>query len=143
MTNFDLCEVADFGNMKNISIFIVERNPVWGNLLKYRLACNKYTNTRLFLSPGEALRQIEGNIIPDYIIASDFRDANKFLSSVKATDHSIGVIFFTETGDSEKAEKLLVAGAADYIVRSGNSESGVKELIKNLKYLCREEYIFR
>jgi DNA-binding NarL/FixJ family response regulator len=132
--------------MKNISIFIVERNPVWGNLLKYRLSTARFTNTRLLHSPQEALHLIADHVVPHYLI-TDAGDASincmDFLTRVRTHNPYIKVIFFTTVADSELANDLLAAGATDYIARTGKQDAGIPELIKNLTYLCREEYQYR
>ena len=146
MTTFGLCEFADLRSMKNISIFIVERNPVWGNLLKYRLSLGKFTNTRLLHSAQEAFRLISDHIVPHYMIA-DAEDPTinclEFLARIKSLNPYVKVLFFTTVADSLLANDLLAAGATDYIVRSGKQDAGISELIKNLTYLCREEYQYR
>ena len=132
--------------MKNVSIFIVERNPVWGNLLKYRLSSGKFTNIRLLHSAQEALAQISGQVIPHFLIAdADDPSMNcmEFLTRIKKLNPYIKVLFFTAQADSLLAEDLLAAGATDYIVRSGKQDAGITELIKNLTWLCREEYQYR
>ena len=132
--------------MKNILIFIVERNPIWGNLLKYRLSSGKFTNTRLLHSAQEALQLISNHVVPNFLIA-DAEDPSincmELLARVKNLNPYTRVVFFTTVADSLLADDLLAAGATDYIVRSEKQDSGISELIKNLTWLCREEYQYR
>jgi DNA-binding response OmpR family regulator len=132
--------------MKNISVFIVERNPVWGNMLKYQLSTAKFTNTRLLHSAKEALQLIGNHVVPHFLIADaddPAVDCMEFLAQVKEKDAFVRVLFFTAKADPLLADDLLTAGATDYIVRSGKQDAGITELIKNLTYLCREEYQYR
>jgi DNA-binding NarL/FixJ family response regulator len=100
----------------------------------------------LFPNQGECLYSLQRNIIPDFIITDTSMMGMpdlQFLKSIKADHPAITVIFFSENEDVSHISALLDAGATDYILRVGDKQNWIHELISNLQYLIKEEIRFQ
>ena len=129
--------------MKNAVIFIVEHNSYHGNLVKYHLQANRFQDVRLFSNPEECLLAISRGTAPDFIISdthSGRMSATEFLGKIRESGHGIRVVFFSSSQDEALASKLLEEGAADYIHTVSKGDSGIRELVKNLQFICREAF---
>ena len=127
--------------MKTPIIFVVEKNPVHRSLINYYLIINKLLNVYTFQSGGECLYRLQKNLIPDFLITEyklDDYNGFDFLHAVKEISPYIRIIFFSTFEDPAIALRLLDAGATDYVVKTGKPDTGISELIKNIKYLHRE-----
>jgi len=128
--------------MKNILVFILDRNPVQGNILKYWLSASGIRSTTLCQTPEDCLYNIGKTRIPEFIIAEasikNMTDM-EFLNLMKITDPSVRIIFHSENDDAAHIDELLKMGATDYIVRVEGQQNWIQELISNLHYLIREE----
>ena len=132
--------------MNNSLLFLLDRDPVKGNFLKYHLNSNGFWNVMLFPNQGECLYSLQRNIIPDFIITDTSMMGMpdlQFLKSIKADHPAITVIFFSENEDVSHISALLDAGATDYILRVGDKQNWIHELISNLQYLIKEEIRFQ
>jgi DNA-binding NtrC family response regulator len=128
--------------MKKLLVFILDRNPTQGNILKYHLSSNGFNNVILFNTLEDCIYSIHKNIIPDFILAdTDIKSTTdlEFLKLIKKNNPSIKVIFFSNDEDICHISALLEAGATDYIVRVGSNHNWIHELISNLHYLIKEE----
>ena len=129
--------------MKNILVFIFDRNPVQGNFLKYGLSAKGIKNVRVYQTPEECLSNIRKTRIPEFIIADTSIKSMtdlEFLMLIKRIDPSIKIIFHSENEDATHISELLEMGATDYIVRVEGQQSWIRELISNLHYLIKEEF---
>ena len=130
--------------MKIPVIFVVDKNPIHRSLIQYNLNINKFTTVYAFQSGEECLYRLQKNLRPDFIITSFFTgnlSGFDFLRVVQEISPSIQVIFFDPFEDSTVANKLLEAGARDYVVKTKNPDTGISELLKNLLYLTRENAV--
>jgi DNA-binding NarL/FixJ family response regulator len=110
--------------MKQPLIFILDTNGPRGNWLMYRLRGSEFRHIETFTSEKECLYRIRTNGSPSVIIMDTGRDpapATAFIADVKRAHPSAHIIFFTDT---------------DYLLRTPNSDDGLKELIKNIHYLA-------
>ncbi len=127
--------------MKTPIIFVVDSNPVHRGLVKYHLNINKFDNVHAFQSEEECLYRLHKNMIPDFLITDynphDNRGFN-FLHSIKKISRSIHLILFSSFDDPILALKLFEAGASDYILKTNNLDFGLTELMKNIKYMVKE-----
>jgi DNA-binding NtrC family response regulator len=124
--------------MKETFIYLVEHNPVYGNMLKYRLSMSRFPNVRVFHSGPECIQVLRKGGRPDFIIAGtdgSEADGTGFLAVVKSLSPATSVIFFSFHEDEKMAGRLIDEGAADYICISGTPERGINELVKNLDFL--------
>ena len=132
--------------MKKLLLFILDRNPIQGNFLKYHLCSNGFNNVILYNTLEDCIYSLRKNIIPDFIIADpNLKNTTdlEFLKLIKNYNPSIKVIFFSNSEDICHVSALLEAGATDYIVRVGNKQNWIHELISNLHYLIKEELRFK
>jgi PleD family two-component response regulator len=130
--------------MKNILVFILDRNPVQGNFLKYSLSSSGIKNVLIFQTPEECLYSLRKSKLPAFIIADAALKSMtdlEFLRLIKSIDPSINVIFHSEDEDISHVSKLLEVGATDYIVRAGGDRAWIQELSSNLQYLIKEELL--
>ena len=128
--------------MKAPVIFVVDKNPMHRNLIRYNLELSKFTNVQTFISGEECIYRLQKNLSPDFLITSFFtgnQSGFDFLRQVLELSPSTQVIFFDTFEDAQLAGKLLQAGACDYVVKTRNSDAGISELLKNIRYLAREK----
>jgi len=126
--------------MAEPAIFIVDTNPVHGNLVKYQLTANRYTNVWLFTSVEECLYRLRKQS-PDFLITEyhlGTYSGKDLLRMTLKISPATRVLFFTSVEDSTLAESLLAEGARDFIVKSGRLESSVSELVRNIEFLRSE-----
>jgi len=127
--------------MQSTRIFVVDRNPIHNSLIKYHLNINKFSQVYNFPKGEECLYRLEKNTIPDFII-TDYDIGNytglDFLRKIRDEYPNIRVIYFSSVADPILAMKLLEAGAFDFIVKTSKLETGISELLKNLRYILKE-----
>ncbi len=127
--------------MQTPRIFIVDRNPIHNSLIKYHLNINKFAQVYTFPNGQECLYRLEKNTIPEFIITDyDIGNYTGFDFLRKIRDHypEVKVVYLSSIADPVLAMKLLEAGAADFIVKTSKLETGISELIKNLRYMLKE-----
>jgi DNA-binding response OmpR family regulator len=121
-------------------IFIVDTNPVHGNLVKYQLTINRYSGTWLFSSVEECLYRLRKQS-PDFLITEyhlgNYSGKDLLRMALKISPRT-RVLFFTSVEDAGLAESLLSEGAKDYVVKSARLESSISELVRNIEFLCSE-----
>ena len=128
--------------MKTPVIFVIDKNPIHRNLIKYNLEINKLTNVHVFPSGEECLYRLQKNVIPDFLITSFFtgnHDGFGLLRSVLEISPVIRVIFFDAFEDPTLGGQLLDAGACDYVMKTRNPAVGIAQLLKNIRYIIREK----
>lgn len=128
--------------MKNIIIFILDRNPVQGTFLKYSLSLYGIKNVIIFHTPEECLYSLRKIKKPEFLIADAALKGttdHEFLKLIRSIDPSIKVIFYSDNEDISHISKLLEMGTTDYIVKSGGDQNWIRELTSNLQYLIKEE----
>jgi DNA-binding response OmpR family regulator len=126
--------------MKDPVIFIVDTNPVHGNMVKYQLSARKFSSVWLFTSVEECLYRIRKQS-PDFLITEydlgNYRGEDLLRMASKISPLT-SVLFFTSFEDPAIAERLLAEGAKDYIVKTGRIEPSIAELIRNMEFLHSE-----
>jgi len=123
-------------------VFVVDRNPIHNSLIKYHLNVNRFFNVHTFPSGSECLYKLGKQVIPDFIV-TDYDNGEmpgiEFLRKIRGISPEIKVVFFSSYDDPILAVRLLDSGATDYIVKTNRLDIGIKELIKNMKFLIKEE----
>ena len=131
--------------MNSPLIFIVDRNPVHNNLIKYHLRINKFTRVEIFPNGQECLYRLQKGIVPDFIV-TDYDIGNysgfDFLKKIREGYPQVPVIYFSSNADPLLAIKLLETGASDFIVKTSKLEAGISELMKNLRFILKEAQQF-
>lgn len=127
--------------MNNISIFVIDRNPIHNSLIKYHLNINKFTLVYTFPNGQECLYRLQKGFIPDFII-TDYDIGNytgfDFLGKIRDRYPDLSLVYFSSIADPVLAMKLLEAGASDFIIKTSKLEAGISELLKNLKFILKE-----
>jgi ActR/RegA family two-component response regulator len=126
---------------KNRLLFIVNRDPLVGNFLKYQLSGAGYKESVVFNSARECLYVLRKGTIPAFIIADyDLGSMNgeDFLKIIVDNFPDIRILFFSSMENHALAAQLIQKGASDYIHRTNTSNQAISELIKNLRYLEKE-----
>ena len=131
--------------MKSPVVFVVDKNPLHRNLIKYHLNINKFVNVHAFQTSDECLYRLRKNMVPDFLI-TDYDPMGHigfdFIEQIKEVSLSIQIIVFSSSDNPILAMKLLDAGVSDFIVKTGKLDIGIKELIKNVKYLIKEKTLY-
>ena len=128
--------------MKDILIYIFYRNSVQGNILKYHLGSNGFNHVRHFTTPDDCLYAIQRINHPDFIIlvpGESVVESLKLIQLVRQIDGMIDVIVYATNHDETNSIDFLNAGASDYIVRSGNHQNSLRELVANLQFILKEK----
>lgn len=126
---------------KNRLLFIVNKDPLVGNFLKYQLVGAGYKETVVFQSAKECLYVLRKGTIPAFIVADydlDSMNGDDFLKTVLDSYPDIRILFFSSVENHEIASQLILSGASDFIHKTTTSTQAVSELIKNLRYLEKE-----
>jgi DNA-binding NarL/FixJ family response regulator len=126
---------------RNRLLFIVNKDPMVGNFLKYQLSAAGYRDAVVFTTPKECMYVLRKGTVPAFIIADyDLGTMNgeDFLKLVLDSFPDIKILFFSSMENHEIADQLIMKGASDFIHRTSTSNRAVSELIKNLRYLEKE-----
>jgi two-component system, NtrC family, response regulator AtoC len=126
---------------RNRLIFIVNKDLLVGNFLKYQLNGAGYKESAVFTSVKECLYVLKKGTIPAFIIADyDLGGMNgeDFLKIILDDYPYIRILFFSSEENHALAAHLIQIGASDYIHRTNTSNKAIAELIKNLRYLEKE-----
>ena len=114
--------------MSSCSIFIVEDDPFYGQLLKYHLSMNPDYEVVLFQTAKACLDQLHRK--PD-VVCVDFNlpdlSGADLMKRIKAQNANTPVIIISGQEEIEVALNLLKQGAADYLVKNDST----KELLWN------------
>ena len=126
---------------KSRLIFIVNKDPLVGNFLKYQLSGAGYKESVFFNSAKECLYVLKKGTIPSFIIADyDLGSMNgeDFLKIVLDNYPDIQILFFSSLENHTIASQLIQHGASDFVQLTNTSNQAISELIKNLRYLEKE-----
>ncbi len=130
--------------MKTPAIFVVDKNPIHRNLIRYNLELNRFANIHAFPSGEECLYRLRKDSPPDFLITSFFTGeltGFEFLRCVLEIHPSIRIIVFDTFEDSQIPGKLITAGACDFVAKTRNPDAGISDLLKNIRYLAREKVL--
>jgi DNA-binding NtrC family response regulator len=132
--------------MKTPVIFVVDKNPIHRNLIRYNLEINKFANVHTFPSGEECLYRLQKNDPPDFLITGFITGSLTgfdFLQRILRISADIQVIFFDTFEDAGVAEMLIDTGACDYVVKTRDPDAGISELLKNVRYLTRKKSLHK
>ena len=141
---------------KPFTIFVVEDDPWYGQLLHYHLSLNPDDTVQLFTSGQECLDHMHLN--PD-VVTIDFSlpdiSGDKLLAKLKQRAPEVPVIIISAQSKIATAVQLLKAGAADYLMKDDNTKdllwntiqklretSGLREQVKRLEDQLQSKYDF-
>ncbi|MCB0806263.1 MAG: sigma-54-dependent Fis family transcriptional regulator [Bacteroidales bacterium] len=120
--------------MNNFKIFVVEDDPLYGEMLKYHLALNPDNEVYKFETGAECLRNLHK---APSLISLDFSlpDISGFevIKKVKEYNQDIPVVVVSGQEDVATAVQLLKDGAYDYFVKDEDTKERLWNTIKNIK----------
>ena len=121
--------------MEKFSIFIVDDDPWYGEILEYYLSMNPDYSISRFTNAKDCLANL--NKKPD-LITLDFQlpdgNGDEVLKKIKKINPNIPVIIISAQEDIKTAVELLKAGATEYFVKDDNT----KDLLWNAIIRIRE-----
>ncbi len=125
--------------MKSPVVFIVDRNPIHRNLIRYYLESARFGVVHSFPSGEECLYRLNRHAAPDFLVTSlhpgDLEGLD-FLRLVLEYSPETRVVFFDHFEEQEIALRLIEEGASDYVARTSDPDAGIAVLLKNLRYLA-------
>jgi two-component system response regulator AtoC len=139
------------------TIFIVEDDPWYGQLLQYHLSLNPEDTVQLWTSGQECLDNM--HLRPD-VVTIDFAlpdiSGDKLLAQLRQRWPEVPVIIISAQNKIATAVQLLKAGATDYLVKDDNTKdllwnaierlretSSLREQVKRLGDQLQNKYDFR
>jgi len=138
------------------TIFIVEDDPWYGQLLHYHLSLNPEDTVQLWASGQECLDNM--HLQPD-VVTIDFSlpdiSGDKLLARLRQRWPEVPVIVISAQSKIATAVQLLKAGAAEYLVKDDNTKdllwnaiqklretSALREQVKRLEDQLQNKYDF-
>jgi len=120
--------------MAAFKIFVVEDDPLYGEMLKYHLSLNPDNEVYKFETGGECLLNLHKG---PSLISLDYSlpDMSGFevISKVKSFNPDIPVVVVSGQEDVATAVNLLKEGAYDYFVKDEDTKERLWNTIKNIK----------
>lgn len=124
--------------MNKYTIFIVEDDPWYSQILQYHLSLNPDYEVTLFSSGQECLSKM--SLKPDLItldfLLPDLR-GDKIYKKIREVNPNVPVIMISSQEDIAVAVKLLKMGVSDYIIK----DEATKDLLWNSIIRIRETQI--
>jgi DNA-binding NtrC family response regulator len=138
------------------TIFIVEDDPWYGQLLHYHLSLNPDDNVHLWTSGQECLDHM--HLRPD-VVTIDFSlpdmGGDKLLHTLRQRYPELPLIIISAQNKITTAVELLKMGAADYLVKDDNTKDllwnavqklretrGLRERVRSLESQLQAKYDF-
>ncbi len=120
--------------MNSFKIFIVEDDPLYGEMLKYHLSLNPDNEVVKFETGSACLKNLHQN---PSLISLDYSlpDISGFevIKKVKEYNSDIPVVVVSGQEDVATAVRLLKDGAYDYFVKDEDTKERLWNTIKNIK----------
>jgi len=120
--------------MNSFKIFIVEDDPLYGEMLKYHLSLNPDNEVVKFETGAECLKNLYQS---PSLISLDYSlpDMSGFevIKKVKEYNADIPIVIVSGQEDVATAVKLLKDGAYDYFVKDEDTKERLWNTLKNIK----------
>lgn len=120
--------------MNAFKIFVVEDDPLYGEMLKYHLSLNPDNEVIKYETGAECLKNLHKN---PSLISLDYSlpDMSGFdvIKKVKEFNSDIPVVVVSGQEDVATAVRLLKDGAYDYFVKDEDTKERLWNTIKNIK----------
>ncbi|MCD4745316.1 MAG: sigma-54 dependent transcriptional regulator [Bacteroidales bacterium] len=120
--------------MDSFKIFIVEDDPLYGEMLRYHLSLNPDNEVYNFETGTECLKNLYKN---PSIISLDYSlpDMSGFevIKKVREYNSEIPIVIVSGQDDILTAVKLLKEGVYDYFVKDDNTKERVWNTLRNIK----------
>lgn len=116
------------------TIFIVEDDPWYGQLLRHHLSLNPDYDIKLFTTANECLASL--HLHPD-VVCIDFGlpdlSGDKLLAKIKAVNNQLPVVVISGQEEIAVAVDLLKSGARDYIIKDDHTKDMLWRSIINIR----------
>jgi len=120
--------------MSAFKIFVVEDDPLYGEMLKYHLSLNPDNEVIKYETGGECLKNLH---LSPSLISLDYSlpDMSGFdvIKKVKEFNADIPIVVVSGQEDVATAVNLLKDGAYDYFVKDEDTKERLWNTIKNIK----------
>jgi DNA-binding NtrC family response regulator len=120
--------------MNSFKIFIVEDDPLYGEMLKYHLSLNPDNEVYKFETGSECLKNLYQN---PSLISLDYSlpDMSGFdvIKKVREFNPEIPIVIVSGQEDVATAVRLLKDGAYDYFVKDEDTKERLWNTLKNIK----------
>ncbi len=120
--------------MSSFKIFVVEDDPLYGEMLKYHLSLNPDNEVIRFESGSECLKNLYKG---PSLVSLDFSlpDMSGFdvIKKIKDYNPDIPIVIVSGQEDVATAVKLLKSGAYDYFVKDEDTKDRLWNTLKNIK----------
>lgn len=116
------------------TIFVVEDDILYLNLINKELEKMDYTNVKSFTTGKEAIQNLESKpdvALLDYFLEKDFTGMD-ILKKLKQRFPDTQVIFLTASDDINIAVDTMRNGAYDYIVKGDTAFIRIRHLLKKI-----------
>ena len=126
--------------MENYSIFIVEDDPWYGEILEYHLSLNPDYHIRRFETGKDCLANLHRKpslITMDYSLPDT--TGLELFKQVRALNPDVPVIMISGQEDISTAVEMLKLGVSDYLVKDDNT----KDLLWNAVIRIRENQLLK
>lgn len=120
--------------MEKFKIFIVEDNPVYGEMLKYHLSLNPDNEVIMFNNGTECLKNLYLNpslISLDYTLPD--MSGLEVIKKVREFNPDIPIVVVSAQEDVATAVKLLKEGAYDYFVKDEDTKERLWNTLRNIR----------
>lgn len=118
----------------NFLVFIIEDDPMYGEILEYQFALNPNCVVRRFTAGKEALAALDQQ--PD-LITLDYTlpdlSGTEVLKRIKQFNSDLPVVIISGQEDIGTAITLLKDGAYDYIVKNDNTKERIWSVVRNIQ----------
>lgn len=120
--------------MNSFKIFIVEDDPLYGEMLKYHLSLNPDNEVIKFETGSECLKNLYQN---PSLISLDYSlpDMSGFevIKKVREYNSEVPIVIVSGQEDVATAVRLLKDGAYDYFVKDEDTKERLWNTLKNIK----------
>ncbi|ABG60127.1 sigma-54-dependent transcriptional regulator [Cytophaga hutchinsonii] len=120
--------------METLTIFIVEDDIMYSNIIEFHLSLNPDYQIQKFQTAEALLDKLH---LKPSVITIDYSlpdmKGNQLLKKIKNIDSSIPVIVISGQEDISTAVALLKEGAYDYIVKNDDTKDHLWNTLRNLK----------
>ncbi|MCD4665035.1 MAG: response regulator, partial [Bacteroidales bacterium] len=120
--------------MNSFKIFIVEDDPLYGEMLKYHLSLNPDNEVIKYETGAECLKNLykEPSLISlDYSLPD--MSGFEVIKKIKEFNSDIPIVIVSGQEDVATAVKLLKDGAYDYFVKDEDTKERLWNTLKNIK----------
>ena len=120
--------------MENFTIFVVEDDKFYGQLLTFHLTLNPDYNVELYTTGSEVLKNLHKNpaiITIDYSLPD--MKGDYLMKKIHETNPETAIIIISGQEDVATAVKLLKEGAWEYITKDDETKDRLWNTVKNIR----------